>query len=69
MNFRSMLFAALDQRHMRKLIAIFLLIACAALIDEVKFDGRYRELVIQDAKQQGQKFNRQIDVLLRRLRF
>ena len=53
---------------MRKLIAIFLLLAFAALIDEIKFDGRYRERVIQDAKQQGQKFNRQIDNLLRRLR-
>ena len=54
---------------MRKLIAIFTLLACAALIDEVKFGGRYREQIIQDVKQQGQKFNRQVDDLLRRLRF
>jgi hypothetical protein len=46
---------------MRMLMTIIVLIAAAAVVDSLFFDGQYRKAVWEEANYQGQQFRYQID--------
>ena len=52
---------------MRSFIGIVLLIGTSLLLDEVSFNGRYREAAWLSAKQEGSRLNQKISNWLKRL--
>jgi hypothetical protein len=51
---------------MRRVIGILLLLGTALLVDAMLLDGRYRDAVWRDTKQQVQQFNMKVNSWLRK---
>jgi hypothetical protein len=51
---------------MRLFACILLPIGGALFVDEIIFDGRYRDAAWRDAKQQGQQINMKLDGWLKK---
>jgi hypothetical protein len=51
---------------MGRFIGILLLIGVALLVDEMAFDGQYREATWREAKQQGQQVNMKLNSWLKK---
>jgi hypothetical protein len=51
---------------MRLLIGMLVLVGMALIVDEIAFDGRYRDATWREAKQQGQQINMKLNGWLRK---